>query len=168
MANDYLTNPEFWENVEAGEVIAEITRLEQITEPTKGERKKLNAYRTRLVMVRREAEQLAALNKKWQSGKDEPKHNKVPLSPEMIAKFFPTPLPVREPGKLYCTFCDCKVDQINATFGTGEVKVQKYLEVVGIGEDIHQIEKLRATSEKMVACPNCVRLIPKPKVTTTV
>jgi Zn finger protein HypA/HybF involved in hydrogenase expression len=176
--NEHLQDPAFWEDVEAADLRIEIDRLALITNPSKGERNKLNRYKHQLEKVKQEAERLAALNKKWQTGasaKDQTttrdQGTGVAFDEATTAAIFAN-APIEKPkvpGKLYCSFCKDEVQSISATRGTGRVKVDRYTEPVMDGDKVVDIdEKVRVQAEKVIACPNCAHQVQKPQVASRV
>lgn len=176
MSNEHLQDAKFWESVEGDEVIELIQKLEAIPEQdrTKGERNKLAKAYIRLKQVRVEAERLAALNKKWQSGHTEKPLQKGhgSLDADLTAFIFSgddTPERVKEPGKLYCSFCHDEVQNIHATRGTGQIRVSRAQDPVTYNGKVIAIEEhVMVQAEKVIACPNCIKHIAKPSVASRV
>jgi hypothetical protein len=173
--NAHLTDPSFWEDVEAAEYKEIISVIEAIpvAERTKADVKKLNVANNKLLQARQEAERLAAKNKKWQDGiegKTRIPEDAVEVSEQEAKLIFPesTGMPVKEPGKFYCSFCSKEVSSINLTRGTGEPKTQVVMEISGTGEDVVVEEKVKIQARKVMACVDCSHLVKKPIVTSRI
>lgn len=64
---------------------------------------------------------------------------------------------IKDPSKLWCSFCGIEVDEIRATRGVGPSRVKKDTEIIRIDVDVTVIEeRTYVTSRKLVACPDCV------------
>jgi hypothetical protein len=107
------------------------------------------------IQVEREMspQRIAALEKKW---------GERPKVFEVVEVDDPdlTPFPTKQVG-LFCSFCKSPVEEVNATRGTGPLVV-KYSNTIEAHTDnqgettIIEKNTMKATSPKIVACPNCV------------
>ena len=73
----------------------------------------------------------------------------------------------RLPGVLYCSFCDQRVDQINATFGIGPLQKIAKEEIKRIGNMKWIEEKIVHFTDKLIACPDCALKIKRGTVFTS-
>lgn len=167
MGNEHLQDADFWKDVEGAELQELIDRLAALPNPTKGERNKLAKARIALVQVQAEAERLAALNKKWQTGAVQVDTSTAACELDMDVFFVPGDMPVKLPYPV-CSFCNAKLEQVTATRGTGKVKVSTVTDPVVIGDEITIVERKVVQAEKVQACPKCAGKVLKPIVTSRV
>jgi hypothetical protein len=77
---------------------------------------------------------------------------------------FPVDTTVRDPDKLYCTFCGDEVDQVRVTTERKpvvRVKIDTYKDTSG---EVHVQERVVTRAETIHACPNCCLRVRKPIV----
>jgi hypothetical protein len=111
--------------------------------------------------------QVKALEIKWKSGKGHAREvvyledidlGVGPAKPTIRDDFSPI---------IYCSYCGTEVDEINATEGRGKLKIQKIEDLELVGGEPRITSKIRASSDKIIACPDCVLNIDKPKFKET-
>lgn len=166
MGNEHLQDVNFWIDAEGAELQELIDKLSAIEKPTKGERNKLAKAKYHLTQVEREAERLAALNKKWQTGSPV---DTSTAAIEIDADLFGDGNEiVLKPEYPVCSFCKGKLEMITATRGTGKVKVNRVTDPVVDGDDIIIVERLAIQAEKVAACPKCAHLVKNPVIASRV
>ncbi len=111
-------------------------------------------------------EELKAKEQRWKDGVEVGSRTGVtfdmnnPNSPNWFPPVDLTKLP--PPNILTCSFCQKPVESSNATIGRGKLKFKRRQEARQQGDHVVTVEVVRATSAKLVACPNCcLKIEPK-------
>lgn len=114
-------------------------------------------------------EEFEFLNKFWQSGvRSNPlRKAKYKLGAQYkdspFNRFVPPSEVKSETATLKCTFCGKHVERVDAT--TGKVsRFSKRERLVSTDPELEFEEKIFASNQKVVACPNCCLKIDKPDI----
>jgi len=105
-----------------------------------------------------ESEAIAKLQAKWTE-----KHSVSTLKPVILDDVDLGEVIIRDPEKLYCSYCHVEVDSSVATFGRGDLKFATYTEDILIHDELVIVEESVILSKKIVACPDCCLRIPAGK-----
>lgn len=87
---------------------------------------------------------------------------------DWAADLFPA-MPVRDPNKLYCSFCGNPVDVVNVTLGRSKPLVRKTEQVYKDSTGgIHVHERVTVQVAEVQSCPNCIVQVRNPIVVRVV